>query len=214
MQARQAVSVLGFLLAVARWAPVSSGQAPAPLPLEPPAERGVSVTAVYEGWYKNADGTFTMLVGYYNRNQKQTLEIPVGPNNHIEPGGPDQGQPTISCRAAPQWGVFTITVPRDFGNRKLTWTLIANGQTTAIPFSLNPPYEISPFKDPVMGNTPPTLKFRPDGPTLTGPPRGIAAAYTATTSEPATIEFWAADKGNTVAAGADAASAAASAVLA
>ena len=204
MHARQSVSVLGVAIAFASWVPVGAGQPPGSLPLEPPAERGLSVTAAYEGWYKNADGTFTMLVGYYNRNRKQTLEIPVGPSNRIDPGGPDQGQPTIFIPRR-EWGVFTITVPKDFGNKKLTWTITANGQTTAVPFSLNPPYEISPFKDPAMGNTPPTLRFQPSGPTLTGPPRGIAAAYTATTTQPATIEFWAADKGNTEGAEADAA---------
>lgn len=166
------------------------------LPLEPAKERGLSVTGAYEGWYKNADGTFTLLVGYFNRNAKQTLEIPVGPNNRIDPGGPDQGQPTVFTPRR-GWGVFTITVPKDFGTKKVAWTLTANGETTVVPLTLNPQYEISPFKDLVMGNTPPTLKFTPDGPTSTGPPRGIVATYTATTTQPATIEFWAADRGNT-----------------
>ena len=173
-----------------------AGQAPGQLPLEPARERGQSITGAFEGWYKNADGTFTLLMGYFNRNARQTLEIPVGPNNRIEPGGPDQGQPTYF---APRrgWGVFTITVPKDFGTKKLTWTITANGESTVVPVSLNPQYEISPFKDLAMGNTPPVLKFTPDGPALTGPPRGIAATYLATTTQPATIEFWAADKGNT-----------------
>jgi hypothetical protein len=76
MQARPSVSVLGVALAVVSWAPVGAGQAPAPLPLEPAAERGLSVTAAYEGWYRNADGTFTMLVGYYNRNHEQNPRDP------------------------------------------------------------------------------------------------------------------------------------------
>jgi hypothetical protein len=196
MPARQSLSVLAVAVAFATWVPIGARQAPASLPLEPPAERGLSVTAAFEGWYKSADGTFTVLVGYYNRNRKQIIEIPVGPGNRIDPVSPDQGQPTIFMPRR-GWGVFTITVPKDFGNKRLTWTIAANGQTTAVPLSLNPPYEISPFKDPAMGNTPPTLKFQPGGPELTGPPRGIAAAYTATTAQPATIEFWAADKGNT-----------------
>src|SRR5216117_2703897 len=60
---------------------------------------------------------------------RKTLDIPAGPNNRIEPGGPDQGQPTHFLPRR-QWGVFTITVPKDFGDKKLTWTLVANGQTT------------------------------------------------------------------------------------
>ena len=64
------------------------------LPLEPAHDSGQSVTGAYEGWFKNPDGSFSLLLGYYNRNLKQPLDIPVGPNNRIEPGGPDRGQPT------------------------------------------------------------------------------------------------------------------------
>ena len=185
--------------AVAGWMLVASAQAPvnAPqLPFEPPKERGDSVTGAFEGWYKNADGTFTLLMGYQNRNTKETLEIPVGSKNRIEPGGPDRGQPTV-FEPRRGWGIFTITVPQDFGNKKFTWTISANGKTTEIPLSLKGPYEISPFKDPQMGNTPPALKFTPDGAVVTGPPRGIAAGYMTTVGQPVTIELWAADKGNT-----------------
>ena len=54
--------------------------------------------------------------------------MPVGPENAIEPGGPDQGQPT---RFQPRRNrfVFSIRVPADFGDRELVWTLTANGQT-------------------------------------------------------------------------------------
>jgi hypothetical protein len=106
------------------------------LPLEPARDSGLGVTAAYEGWFKNADGSFSLLVRYFNRNQKQTLDIPIGPDNRIDPGGPDQGQPTHFLPRR-QWGVFTITVPADFGNNKLTWTLTANGRTTAVPMGLH-----------------------------------------------------------------------------
>ena len=95
--------------------------AAAQLPLEPLKDSGQGVTAAYEGWFKNPDGTFTLLIGYLNRNQKQALDIPVGPDNRIEPGGPDQGQPTHFLPRR-QWGVFTVDVPADFGERTLTWT--------------------------------------------------------------------------------------------
>ena len=70
------------------------------LPLEPVHESGASITGAFEGWFKNADGTFSLLLGYFNRNTKEELDIPVGPDNRIEPGGPDQGQPTHFCSAA------------------------------------------------------------------------------------------------------------------
>src|ERR1019366_7730148 len=64
------------------------------LPIEPAREAGNSVTGAFEGWFKNPDGTFSLLLGYYNRNQKQEIDLPIGPANRIEPGGPDRGQPT------------------------------------------------------------------------------------------------------------------------
>ena len=70
-------------------------------------ESGASVTGAFEGWFKNPDGTFSLLLGYYNRNQKQELDIPIGPDNRIEPGGPDRGQPTHFL-AGRQWGMFTV----------------------------------------------------------------------------------------------------------
>src|SRR5947208_7683681 len=106
--------------------------AAAQLPLEPLKDSGQGVTPAYEGWFKNPDGSFTLLLGYYNRNLKQTLDIPVGPDNRIEPGGPDQGQPTHFLPRR-QWGVFAVRVPADFGDKKLTWTIVANGKAASVP---------------------------------------------------------------------------------
>src|SRR5262245_38271212 len=59
------------------------------LPDAPAKGFGTSITPAYEGWYDNPDGSHTFLIGYYNRNVKQAFDIPVGPNNHVDPGGPD-----------------------------------------------------------------------------------------------------------------------------
>src|SRR5262245_1589495 len=64
------------------------------LPLEPAHESGASVTGAFEGWFKNADGSVSLLLGYFNRNTKEEVDVPIGPDNHIDPGGPDYGQPT------------------------------------------------------------------------------------------------------------------------
>jgi len=168
---------------------------------EPKNDSGQSVTAAFEGWYKKPDGTFDILVGYYNRNLKQELDIPIGQNNRIEavgsgsPGGPDRGQPTHFVTGR-QWGMFTIAVPKDFGDKKLTWTLTVNGATTAVPLSLNPLYEISPFID-ATGNTPPHVGFSAFGPFAQGP-RSVTATLTAAVSQPLSITVWAADDANKV----------------
>jgi hypothetical protein len=159
------------------------------LPLEPARESGQSVTPAYEGWFKNADGSIGLLLGYYNRNRSQTLDIPIGPGNRIEPGGPDQGQPThfLTLR---QWGVFAITVPAESNftsGRTLTWTLTANGKTMSVPMTLNKDYEVEPLKDAAIGNTPPVLRFDPPGAKFQGPPRGIGVTLAAKAGQPLTI---------------------------
>ena len=85
--------------------------------IEPPHDSGQGVTPAYEGWFPNSDGSFSLLFGYYNRNVKQELDIPIGPENRIEPGGPDQGQPTHFLTRR-RWGIFTVTVPKDFGDEE------------------------------------------------------------------------------------------------
>ena len=157
---------------VTSWAIAAGAQAPqTTLPLDPLRERGASITPAYEGWYANADGSFSMLLGYYNRNTKEALDIPVGPNNRVEPGDPDQGQPT-HFEIGRQWGVFVVKVPKDFGTKAVTWTIVANGEAQSIPFTLNKGYPISPYKELGMGNQPPVLAFSQGGAKVTGPPVG------------------------------------------
>jgi hypothetical protein len=163
--------------------------------VEPPHTSGQSVTPAFEGWYLNPDGSANILFGYYNRNLKEVLDIPVGPNNRVEPGGPDRGQPTHFLPGR-QWGVFTITVPKDFGpDKKVTWTLVSNGKTISIPGGLNPLWVISPFKD-ANGNTPPSVGFEEAGPFVEGPPRGIALSLTAQAGKPLPLPVWVADDAN------------------
>jgi hypothetical protein len=179
--------------AVGVWLAGGPAASQAQLPLEPIRDVGQAVTAAYEGWYQNPDGSFNLLIGYFNRNRKEALDIPIGPDNRIEPGGPDQGQPTHFLPRR-QWGVFTITVPADFGDKKLVWTIVANGRTTSIPMGLHRDYQVEPFKEAAMGNTPPVLKLSAEGPALQGPPRGIAAALTAKLAEPLTLTAWVTDE--------------------
>lgn len=172
------VLCLAFTLGMAARAGAQS------LPLEPLHDKGQSITGAFEGWFHNQDGSYSLLFGYYNRNQKQDVEIPVGPNNRIEPGGPDQGQPTHFLPGR-QWGVFTVTVPADFGKNKLTWTLNANGETMVVPASLDPLWEVSPLRDASTGNTPPIIRLQ-GGVSVQGP-RPVSAELSTTFSNPLTL---------------------------
>jgi hypothetical protein len=163
---------------------------------EPRKAFGASITGAFEGWYYNPDGSRAFLVGYYNRNSQQELDIPIGPNNRIEPGGPDMGQPTHFLPGR-QWGMFVVPAPKEFKPAdKYTWTLVANGQTTNIPLRLNADYVMSPFKEIAVGNTPPVIRFEPAGDGVQGPLATLAAAAparTASVGAPFALSIWAAD---------------------
>ncbi len=167
------------------------------LAMEPLKDAGQNIYPAFEGWYQNNDGTYTLLIGYYNRNKKQTLDIPIGPENRIEPGGPDQGQPTHFV-VGRGWGTIAIKVPKDFGDKKLTWTLTANGKTVSVPFGITKGYQIEPFLDAAMGNKPPVFKFAEKGEGLTGPPKPLSAApvVSGAVGEAIPISFWLTDDGH------------------
>jgi hypothetical protein len=174
-----------------------SAQLPMQLPMEPPREFGTSITGSMEGWFENPDGTKTFIVGYLNRNAKQEIDVPIGPNNSIEPGGPDFGQPTHFMPHR-QLGMFTVTVPKEFtAQQRLTWTITVNGRTNSIPLKLVPDYILQPFKDVAVGNTPPIIKFSPTGQTIQGPIAAIsrAVSMTAKVGQPLTLPMWATDDG-------------------
>jgi hypothetical protein len=135
---------------------------------------GQSVAPAYEGWWPNEDGSFTMFFGYMNTNWLEEFDIPIGPDNSIQPGGPDQGQPThFYPRRNPF--LFTIRVPKDFGTKELTWTLTTNGKTERAYASLKGDYQIDKqvisteiggdggsLRDELRSNVPPELKVEGD----------------------------------------------------
>lgn len=183
---RRPPHALAVLAAAVTAMAVLTAQTPQPLPLGPVRERGASVTPAFEGWYENPDGSFSLLVGYFNRNAKETLDVPVGPNNRIEPGEIDQGQPT-HFQTGRQWGVFVISVPKDFGTKALTWTIVSNGEAQSVPLSLKKGYTVTPFQEAGMGNRPPVFLFSEGGTKFTGPPMGLAATLSGTVNQPLTI---------------------------
>ena len=161
---------------------------------QPLKQFGGSVTGAFEGWFddKNVE---RFLVGYFNRNTQEELDIPIGPNNDIEPGGPDMGQPTHFLPGR-RWGMFVVPVPQNFRPQdKLTWTIFANGQVTSIPLRLNPDYVISPFSEIAVGNTPPVIRFEENGTTIQGPIATLASASsrTASLSDPLALTVWVTD---------------------
>ena len=170
------------------------------LPSSPKLGFGASITPAYDGWYDNADGSHTFLVGYYNRNWTEESDVPVGPNNKFEPGDPDRGQPThfLPNRA---FGMFTITVPKSFGpTDRLWWTLTLNGVTSKVGLVLSPDYNITPQRSSEEApngkyNVPPMLRFTDGGPAVQSPVANVASAIakTATVGTPMPLEIFTED---------------------
>ena len=89
---------------------------------------------MFNGWERNADGTFTMYFGYLNRNSEEEVDVPIGRDNFFDLGNGDQGQPTHFLagkgnRARQLW-VFGVVVPKDWPrDKRLVWTLTNKGRT-------------------------------------------------------------------------------------
>ena len=183
MHSSRTVTVLAAIGTVAILAASAAAQPPrTPLALEPRGSTGEAIWPAYEGWSRNADGSLTLLLGYYNRND-EVVEIPVGDDNRLGPGDADKGQPTHFLPGR-NWGVFSITVPEDRAEQRLTWTVRVNNQLSEIAFWANPAYYTDPFLNQANGNVPPTLRIGADGAELQGPPHGIAATWSTTVGEP------------------------------
>ncbi len=190
--ARRGVGILFASVAMVCIATPASAQFKQ-LPMEPLHEKGQSVTPSFEGWWQNPDGTFNLMFGYLNRNTKEVLDIPVGPNNHFDPGPADRGQPTHFV-VRRQWGVFTVTVPKEFKETdKITWTIVANGQTLSVPGHIGASWNITPMHEIGIGNSPPTISFDEKGAYIQGP-KPLIAERTAKVGEPLAITVYAADE--------------------
>jgi len=55
---------------------------------------GQPVIPIFDGWYQKADGSYDLCFGYFSLNTRESLDIPLGTDNFIEPKRFDGGQPT------------------------------------------------------------------------------------------------------------------------
>jgi hypothetical protein len=174
-------SAISAVIVVALGVLVQAQQLPTAIPQTKWAS-GQDVVPYFDGWIKNSDGTFDLVFGYFNRNWEEQLVIPAGPDNIIEPGGPDRGQPTFFLPRRQGW-VYRIRVPRDFGKQTLTWTIKANGKTqTAYGEITNPVEEITERIIMTRGNLNPG-----EGDPNQPPAIAIAAVPSASVGEPVTV---------------------------
>ncbi len=102
-------------------------------------QRGQHVEPAYEGWRPNADGTFSFMFGYMNENWEESPDVEVGEGNFFSPGEADRGQPTHFLPRRNRFN-FEVTVPADWGDRELVWTLSVNGVERKAYATLKPDY--------------------------------------------------------------------------
>ena len=143
-------------------------------PLRP---RGQNVIPLYEGWFPNPDGTYTLCFGYFNMNTEQTLDVPIGERNRVEPAMYDGLQPThfdplpdpeLTRFYRHHWCVFSVTVPADFGNSDVTWTLETQGNQLSVPGSLIPAYVMDEQATSGRDAIAPYLSLNDDPPSCSG----------------------------------------------
>jgi hypothetical protein len=171
------------------------------VPLAPIPARGQAVAPFFEGWFENPDGSYTLSFGYFNRNSQEVLEIPVGPDNFIEPAQFNGFQPTHfppvnygGFNARRERGIFTITIPAEMRNQDIVWTLRSNGQELKVPGRVtSPAYELG-YMPMAMGSLPPAVSFQQNGPVGRGP-EGIISPnqFRASVGQPVALSFFAVD---------------------
>lgn len=189
--------LLGVVLVTAAIGVVGA-QAPKQWPLAPTPPDGQRVVPFFDGFYENADGSVSLSFGYSNLNATEVVEIPLGPNNFIEPKEFDGRQPTTftpvsgggptGARRDRERGVFTVTIPATYKG-DVVWTLRHAGQSHKVPgrtktgaYGLKWPM--------AMGSIPPALRFAATGPEGRGPMGIEGPALQATVGTPLPVTIW------------------------
>jgi hypothetical protein len=147
---KSAASLIAALVAVTCAAALAAQTSPAQLVTVRHAS-GQGVAPVYEGFDINPDGSFNMWFGYMNRNYEEAIELPVGADNAFEPGG-DRGQPTHFTPRRHK-DVFSVRVPKDYGEQTLVWTLRAHGEVQKVVATLKPVWQIDRLRTTRGGNS-------------------------------------------------------------
>ena len=170
-----------------------------PLNEDPLRPRGQNVIPIYDGWFENPEGSYTLCFGYFNMNTEQSLDIPLGPENRIEPSQYDGLQPThfdpvpdpaLTSKYRHHWCVFSLTVPDDFGTEEIVWTLTSQGDELVVPGWLLPEYILDEPTSSGRDAAAPFLRLEEDGPELQGR-RGLwAGPRTVRANEPLPLTAW------------------------
>lgn len=140
-------------------------------PLSTRGTTGEIVAPMFNGWIANEDGSTTMIFGFANQNRTATVDVPLGPNNKLEPAQLQGAQPThfpVYSRRGfvgiQERGAFGVTVPADMTGTEVIWTLTSGGNTYSIPGrATSAAYELSAGIS-ASGSLRPAIRFSEGGP--------------------------------------------------
>jgi hypothetical protein len=101
---------------------------------------GQPVIPIFESWWIESDGSMSLSFGYINLNSQQELDIPVGPDNSLEPKNFNGMQPThfdvAPIKDPDRFGrhqsVFSVNLPKGYKG-DVVWTLRVKGQAYSSP---------------------------------------------------------------------------------
>jgi hypothetical protein len=93
----------------------------------PRAQQNQPIYPVYDGFLKNADGSYTLSFAYFSHNA-DTVSIAPGPNNSFAPTPGDRMQPTTFLPG--HWRFQCVMVVGPEFDGKMKWTLAYAGTTT------------------------------------------------------------------------------------
>ena len=172
-------------------------------PLGARSASGEAVAPMFNGWIQNEDGSVTMIFGFANQNLEEKVDVPLGPNNFIEPAQFDGVQPThFPVYRRPGFvglqerGAFAITVPADMAGTEIVWTLNSGGKTYSVPGRApTAAYEMS-AGERALGTLKPAIRFSATGPESTDPVGIYASRITTTVGAPVTLSALVQDRGN------------------
>jgi hypothetical protein len=170
-------------------------------PLGPSAPAGAGVAPYFDGWYPNPDGSTTLSFGFMNRNANGAVDIPIGPDNRIEPAQFNGQQPThfpvvrySAFGGRRERGVFAIRVPKGHKG-DVVWTLQRNGVTYSVPGRATSEYYKLSYTPQAAGSMMPVVRFAADGPASSGREGGPTGPLTVAMGTALSIRVWMEDRG-------------------
>ena len=164
---------------------------------------GDIVAPIFNGWVDNGDGSVRLIFGFANRNREEIVDIPIGPNNFIEPSQFNGVQPThfpIYKRRAfigiNERGAFAVTVPAEMAGTEVIWTLKHAGHEYSVPGrATSPTYEMS-AGGAAFGSLLPAIRFEMDGLESTNHEGITAERITTSVGTPVTLRAYVQDRSN------------------